>query len=152
MQHDCISLSNCRYSFEGVLQAIYGYDREPFECKKDSKRECIFQEGDDVLKELDVEHANFYIDFVALCSFFVVLRAACYLVLRWRVKMHWSTPRSADSCLSQLNLLLTSHQICPMSAVGVVKNRPFCFHHKHCTWWLYLGLILFTPSIFMLLS
>ena len=78
----------CRYSFEGVLQAIYGYDREPFECEKDSKRACIFQEGDDVLKELDVEHANFYIDFIALCSFFVVLRAACYLVLRWRVKMH----------------------------------------------------------------
>ena len=98
----CNKMWLCRYSFEGVLQAIYGYDREPFECEKDGKRACIFQEGDDVLKELDVEHANFYVDFIALCSFFVVLRVACYLVLRWRVKMHWSTSGNLlwqNSCL-----------------------------------------------------
>jgi ABC-type multidrug transport system ATPase subunit/ABC-type multidrug transport system permease subunit len=81
-------LSYIRYSFEGVLQAIYGYNREPLNCEKDDKKQCIFQEGDDILKELDVEHAKFYIDFIVLCSFFVILRIACYLVLRWRVKFH----------------------------------------------------------------
>jgi hypothetical protein len=79
----------CRYSFEGVLQAIYGFDREPLDCEKlDEKHQCIFKEADDILKELDVENAKFYIDFIVLCSFFVVLRVACYMVLRWRVKFH----------------------------------------------------------------
>lgn len=77
-----------RYSFEGILQAIYGFDREPLDCEKDDKHQCIFKEADDILKELDVENAKFYIDFIVLCSFFVVLRVACYLVLRWRVKFH----------------------------------------------------------------
>lgn len=78
-----------RYSFEGVLQAIYGFDREPLDCeKKNEKHSCIFTEGDAILREMDVEHAKFYVDFIVLCSFFVILRIACYLVLRWRVKFH----------------------------------------------------------------
>jgi hypothetical protein len=77
-----------RYSFEGTLQAIYGFDREPLDCEKGNVKPCMFQNGTDVLKELDVEDAKFYIDFIVLCSFFVLLRIGCYLVLRWRVKVH----------------------------------------------------------------
>ncbi len=80
--------SYVRYSFEGVLQAIYGFDREPLECDTEAERMCMFQNGEDILKELDVQDAKFYIDFIVLCSFFVFLRVACYLVLRWRVKVH----------------------------------------------------------------
>ena len=78
----------CRYAFEGMLQAIYGFDREPLNCGEDDARRCLFHEPDDVLRELDVEYAHFYLDFIILCSFFVALRAGCYLVLRWRVKIH----------------------------------------------------------------
>jgi len=78
----------CRYAFEGMLQAIYGFDREPLNCADQDARRCIFHEPDAVLRELDVEYARFYVDFIILCSFFVVLRAGCYLVLRWRVKVH----------------------------------------------------------------
>lgn len=81
-------LSYMRYAFEGMLQAIYGFDREPLNCGHDDVRQCIFHEPDDVLRELDVEYARFYVDFIILCSFFVALRAGCYLVLRWRVKVH----------------------------------------------------------------
>ncbi|XP_074652284.1 ATP-binding cassette sub-family G member 1-like [Tubulanus polymorphus] len=76
--------SYIRYSFEGVLQAIYGFDREPLYCETD--KYCHFSKAGDVLKELDVDSARFYIDFIVLCAFFVVLRGGCYLVLRWRVK------------------------------------------------------------------
>ncbi|KAK7495184.1 hypothetical protein BaRGS_00013594 [Batillaria attramentaria] len=76
-------LSYIRYSFEGVLQAIYGRDRGELDC---SEEQCIFKEASDVLEELDVQHAEFYLDFIILCIFFVILRIGCYLVLRWRVK------------------------------------------------------------------
>ncbi|CAG5117563.1 unnamed protein product [Candidula unifasciata] len=76
-------ISYVRYAFEGTLQAIYGLDRGNLHCDENF---CIFQQGTDVLEKLDVENAKFYIDFIVLCAFFVVLRGACYLVLRWRVK------------------------------------------------------------------
>ncbi|XP_059172928.1 ATP-binding cassette sub-family G member 1-like isoform X2 [Physella acuta] len=76
-------ISYIRYSFEGTLQAIYGLDRGDLDC---DENHCIFRQGTDVLREMDVEDARFYIDFIVLCGFFVVLRAGCYLVLRWRVK------------------------------------------------------------------
>ena len=70
----------CRYGFEGMLQAIYGFDREPLDCEHDDTRQCLFQQPDDVLRKLDVEYARFYVDFAILCSFFVALRAGCYFV------------------------------------------------------------------------
>ncbi|KAJ8315932.1 hypothetical protein KUTeg_005946 [Tegillarca granosa] len=66
-----------------VLQAIYGFDRETLDC---DKKDCIFKKPDDVLKQMDVENAVFYIDFIILNIFFVLLRVGCYFVLRWRVK------------------------------------------------------------------
>ena len=81
-------LSYVRYSFEGVLQAVYGFDRAPLKCSEDDVTLCKFQHGEDLLRQLDVEDAKFYIDFIALCVFFVVLRIGCYLVLRWRVRVH----------------------------------------------------------------
>ncbi|ESO83360.1 hypothetical protein LOTGIDRAFT_133605 [Lottia gigantea] len=76
-------ISYIRYSFEGALQAIYGFDRGALDC---DEKICIFQKAADVLKELDVEHAEFWLDFIILCIFFVILRIGCYLVLRWKVK------------------------------------------------------------------
>ncbi|XP_064595460.1 ATP-binding cassette sub-family G member 4-like [Liolophura sinensis] len=76
-------ISYIRYSFEGVLQAIYGFERGALECENNN---CVFNKATDVLREMDVEGARFYIDFIVLCVFFVILRVSCYLVLRWRVK------------------------------------------------------------------
>lgn len=78
-----------RYSFEGVLQAIYGFDRDTLECEK---QPCYFSKPEEILQQMDVQDAKFYIDFIVLCAFFVILRIGCYFVLRWRVKAErWGT-------------------------------------------------------------
>lgn len=78
-----------RYSFEGVLQAIYGFDRDTLECEK---QPCYFSKPEEILQQMDVQDAKFYIDFIVLCAFFVILRVGCYFVLRWRVKAErWGT-------------------------------------------------------------
>ena len=87
-----------RYSFEGVLQAVYGadlygVDRKDLHCDKEldtaDMMQCMqFQDPKNILKQLDVSDAKFYIDFIVLCAILAVLRICCYLVLRMRVKMH----------------------------------------------------------------
>ncbi|ESN94179.1 hypothetical protein HELRODRAFT_68730 [Helobdella robusta] len=81
-------ISYIRYSFEGTLLAIYGFDREPLNCNKDDTFMCHFKDPKNILKELDVENANLTIDIVILCVIFLLLRVGCYVVLRWRVKVH----------------------------------------------------------------
>ena len=76
-----------RYAFEGTLLAIYSYERDPLECEgKEGDKPCVYTSGESVLKGLDVEDGKFYVDFLMLCTFFVLLRLACYLVLRWRIR------------------------------------------------------------------
>ena len=79
-----------------MIQAIYGYDRDPLDCEHESDdiqkqmQLCIFQEPTNMIKELDVEDAKFYVDLIVMCAFFVLLRICCYVVLRWRARVHWS--------------------------------------------------------------
>lgn len=78
-----------------MLQAIYGFDREPLECGNKNTMDpaeqelCrILQSPKKILEDLDVEGAVFYLDFIWMCVFFIGLRIVCYIVLWWRVKVH----------------------------------------------------------------
>lgn len=84
-------ISFARYSWEGMLVAIYGNNRGALACK-DTDKLC-FRESGDVLHSMDIEetalHINqgkFYFDCVVLSLFFITLRLITYMVLRHKIR------------------------------------------------------------------
>lgn len=72
-----------RYGFEGVLLAIYSYDRPKLHCPE---AYCHFKSPVKFLEEFDVQHSRFWVDVVVLICFFVFLRVTAFFVLKWRLR------------------------------------------------------------------
>ncbi|XP_034826769.1 ATP-binding cassette sub-family G member 4 [Maniola hyperantus] len=77
-------LSYVRYGFEGAMLSVYGFGREKLHC---SEAYCHFRTPSLFLKEMTMDHANFWVDVGALSAFFVFIRVISYLVLRFKLKM-----------------------------------------------------------------
>ena len=85
-------VSFARYSWEGMIVAIYGNKRGDFDCNTPGGR-CRFHGGEDVLNSMDItetalhiDQGKFYFDCVILTLFFITLRLVTYMVLRHKIK------------------------------------------------------------------
>lgn len=76
-------VSYLRYSFEGAMITIYGYDRKNLECPEDF---CMYKSPRKFLIDMSMDKAVYWIDSVVLFSILVGLRIAAYFVLR--LKLH----------------------------------------------------------------
>uniref|UniRef100_T1ITI8 ABC transporter domain-containing protein n=1 Tax=Strigamia maritima TaxID=126957 RepID=T1ITI8_STRMM len=76
--------SYVRYSFEGSLLAIYGYDRKKMKCSP-GEQYCVLADPKKFLKVMAVDGGELYIDFVVLFGIFVVLRLVAFIVLKWKL-------------------------------------------------------------------
>lgn len=83
-------LSYIRYGFEGTTLATYGFDRKRLDCFCEPRPNCTaychFKNPTTTLEELDMTHADYTLDVLALILIFFVLRISAFLFLRWKVK------------------------------------------------------------------
>lgn len=78
-------MSYFKYSFEGSIISIYGYDRPKLKC---SEMYCHFRSPQKFLEELSMDKADFGKDCLVLVGFFLAIRIITYFVLR--LKLHTS--------------------------------------------------------------
>lgn len=70
-----------RYSFEGMVQAVYGFHRENLRCPSHVEY-CHLRTPSIILKELSMSKPMFWIDVTILFSWFVVIRIMVYMSLK----------------------------------------------------------------------
>lgn len=76
-------ISYLRYGLEGVVDAVYGLNRETIECPEDGF--CLFRYTDHFLKTVGVKVDEFWNDMIALAITLFILRGVAYVLLRWKL-------------------------------------------------------------------
>ncbi|XP_055678126.1 ATP-binding cassette sub-family G member 1-like [Lutzomyia longipalpis] len=77
-------LSFVRYYFEGLLQTIYGFDREDLDCEGIS---CFFRSPKKILENLAIDETNYVWDFVGSFIWIVALKLITIFALRRQVNL-----------------------------------------------------------------
>ncbi|XP_033326721.2 ABC transporter expressed in trachea [Megalopta genalis] len=76
-------VSYVRYSFEGAMISVYGYNRAKLKC---SDPYCHFKSPTKFLEAMSMQDAVFWVDAVALAGILLFLRVAAYFVLRLKLR------------------------------------------------------------------
>ncbi|XP_046615200.1 ATP-binding cassette sub-family G member 4-like [Neodiprion virginianus] len=74
-------LSYLRYSLEGLVQAVYGFNRGDLNCPEEAVY-CHYRVPKTILNELAMTDGKYWVDIVFLSAHFVVLRIIGYCTLR----------------------------------------------------------------------
>lgn len=72
-----------RYGFEGMVLAVYGFDREIMPCL--SQAYCQDRNPHAILENLEMENGNFWFDMGILVAHFFILRVLAFVFLKNRV-------------------------------------------------------------------
>lgn len=78
-------LSYIRYGLEGLVAALYGYNREKMICPP-NEIFCEFGAPRQMLQSMQMEHVVFWVDFVALIIILIILKIITFYLLRQRLK------------------------------------------------------------------
>lgn len=79
-------ISFLRYGFEGIIIAIYGYDRPKMQC---SVEYCQFTYPKQLLKEVGMHHSDYWYSMAILGVFYIVLDTSAFLLLRFKLKQRF---------------------------------------------------------------
>ncbi|XP_043264536.1 ATP-binding cassette sub-family G member 1-like [Colletes gigas] len=96
-------LSYIRYGLEGLITALYGFNRENLYCPP-SEIFCEFRAPRQILLTMQMEHVVFWVDFVALIIILILLKILTYYLLRQRLK-----PNRTFQALHLIGRLIKSH-------------------------------------------
>jgi len=77
-----------RYSFEGIIQALYGFHRESLRCPSHVDY-CHFRVPSMILEELSMSKSMFWTDVTVLFGWFVIIRIIVYVSLKRKLSKIW---------------------------------------------------------------
>lgn len=81
--HWLFHTSYLKYSLEGMMLAVYGYERGKMQCNAEY---CHFRSPSKFLEELGMDGGEYWLDASVLICLLVLIRFATYFILKWRLK------------------------------------------------------------------
>lgn len=81
-----MSFSYLRYGLEGLLDALYGYDRADTVCP-DSEMYCMFVKADFLKSVLGFNHSSYLVSIVALWFYYLLFTISAYYMIKIRLSI-----------------------------------------------------------------
>lgn len=78
-------ISFLRYSLEGYVGAIYGFDRPVLLCKEKENLYCHYRYPAKFLSDIAMDGNQFWNDIVALVTILLLTRCVAYILLKWKI-------------------------------------------------------------------
>nr|ATY74521.1 ATP-binding cassette transporter G subfamily member 9 [Bactrocera dorsalis] len=84
-----MQLSYLRHGMEGLVAALYGYDREDLHCPE-TEVFCMFKKSQFLLMILGFENLNYVFSVACLVLFYIIFTLAAYFMIRQRLSLRTS--------------------------------------------------------------
>lgn len=81
-----MSFSYLRYGLEGLIEAMYGYNREDTICP-DSEVFCMFAKAKFLRSVLGFEDVNYFVSIVALIMYYFLFTITAFYMIKLRLSM-----------------------------------------------------------------
>lgn len=99
-----MSFSYLRYGLEGLVDAMYGYDRDDTVCPS-SEVYCMFAKANFLKMVLGFEDVNFVVSLVALIMYYFLFTIAAYYMIKIRI----STTHKSNVAVQYLGRFVKTH-------------------------------------------